>query len=167
MSHLSASHPTPKANAEIATASEVAEVSEIYAWLDAFAACVRNRDYAGGQRLFSPNVHGFGTRTREALGMAALLREQWQPTWERTRDFAFLYDASNPPILVWSADRSQVVVMVSWSSWGVDTPADWEHQEPYHRQGRSTLVLQKSVPDWLAIHTHFSMDPEAVKRGVF
>jgi len=40
---------------------DAATESELRAWLDAFASAVREVDYASGEKLFAPDVVGFGT----------------------------------------------------------------------------------------------------------
>lgn len=127
-------------------------------WAQQFAACVRSRNFAGGESLFAPSAHGFGTRCREANSLADLLVHQWQPTWPRTADFDYAPDSVHVNL---SNDLSMALVTARWQSQGVDQAELWGRQVPYLRSGRCTFVL-KLVPPGASccIHSHFSMDPD-------
>jgi ketosteroid isomerase-like protein len=125
--------------------------AEIERWLDAFAAAVRAADYDRGAGLFDPAALGFGTVATRAEGLESLRREQWQRTWGATRGFRF--DMGGTRIetrdgLAW--------VAATWSSTGFDARG-----LPFPRLGRATLVLRRGAVGWLAVHTHFSLRPDA------
>lgn len=126
------------------------EATEIGRWMEAFAAAVRAADYARGVALFHPDALGFGTVVERADGVERLRREQWQKVWEVTRGFRFDPGA-----------RIRVLggcawVAATWSSTGVR-----QSGESFPRVGRATLVLERAPSGWLAVHTHFSLRPDA------
>ena len=132
-------------------------VQQALAWAEAFAVHVRNRDFESALPMFSAAVHSYGTRAVEVHSLDELKREQWAPTWLRTRGFHHLPDSLDTQV---SLDGSMAVICARWASEGVDTPESKEQQEPYKRSGRCTYVLTRA-PDgrWTCSHTHFSLDP--------
>lgn len=137
--------------------------ASVSSWLDAFAECVRTRDFEAGRALFAEDARGFGTRTEVMESRAELERLQWRPTWLRTRGFEFESDS----VRCFPADDDrQYVVTATWHSEGVDTPEDWDRQAPYARKGRCTLVLRADEEGRLrAYHSHFSMMPGNASRA--
>jgi len=126
----------------------------VHAWLEHFAACVRNRDIESGRSLFAQDASGFGTRIRQAHTLEELVEQQWHPTWFNTRDFRLVPESTSTLV---SEDGSQVVLTALWDSLGVASNGD-----TFPRQGRCTLVLQRcdsNARGYIARHSHFSKDP--------
>lgn len=134
------------------------------AWMEEFAACVRRRDIDAGRRLFDPACSSFGARAERLGDLDDLVARQWHPTWTTTRGFVLVDDSlSAAP----SDDGSLVVAMALWTSDGVR-----DDRTTFPRRGRCTVVLRADAEarhGLLAIHTHFSLDPEtgdpADRRG--
>ena len=123
-------------------------------WLDTFARCVREKDFASGRAMFSDDVIGYGTWTDRMVGMDSLFDNQWSNVWPRTEGFTF--DQEHADFWLDNAEQpTQCTIAVLWSSTGVG-----EDGECVKREGRSTIVLQR-VPaaEWYATHTHFSFFP--------
>jgi ketosteroid isomerase-like protein len=122
---------------------------DIRDWLLEMQACVRAVDYERAERVFAPDVVGFGTHEGIARGIKTLRAAQWQNVWPHIREFTFrLAD------LQWSADGDLAWAACLWDSIG---------QRPdgstFARPGRMTLILARREGKWLAIHTHFSLFP--------
>jgi ketosteroid isomerase-like protein len=128
-------------------------VAEIHAWLAAFARCVREQDFAGARALFAPEVRAFGTVAHAVSGIDELLERQWRPVWTATHAFDFDPDAAARVVSL-SPDGELAWVASRWSSMGGSPSGDGA------RHGRATLVLCAHASGWLAVHTHFSLDPE-------
>lgn len=121
---------------------------DVTAWLEAFAARVRDCDLEGGRALFDPQASGFGTVAGRYDGLDELVGSQWSAVWSRTEDFRF--DEVDERWL----DGSMCAIAATWSSVGV------EAGERRTRSGRATLVLRRSsTGNLVAVHTHFSMLP--------
>ena len=127
-----------------------AAAAEIARWMELFASAVRSADYARGMALFDPAAIGFGTVVARADGLDQLRREQWQKTWGVTQGFRFDQGASI------EVAEGFAWVAATWSSTGFGATG-----RPFPRVGRATLVLRRSADGWLAVHTHFSLRPEA------
>ena len=122
----------------------------VEAWLDDFAACVRDRDVERARLLFDPACFSYGTRAEVVDGLDALAAEQWEPTWSTTHGFVF----TDPTRTSASWDDTQVVVTSSWHS-----KADEDGRDRY---GRCTIVLAREDAarhGFVAVHTHFSLLP--------
>jgi ketosteroid isomerase-like protein len=115
------------------------------AWLDAFARCVRERDFIGGRVLFAPDVSGFGTVAGHYDGLDALVDHQWSVVWPRTTGFAF------DQVTAHWWDARLCAVATTWHSIAVDGGRT--------RSGRATLVLRRTEDGLVCVHTHFSMAP--------
>ena len=61
-------------------------------WFLELEACVHAVDYERAERIFAPDVVGFGTFTGVAAGRATLRREQWSHIWPAIREFTFRLD---------------------------------------------------------------------------
>jgi len=48
-----------------------------------------------------------------------------------------------------------MTLALQWISEGVDAQGG----QPFARQGRTTIALQKHLTGWRASHTHFSLNP--------
>ena len=73
--------PLPEADA--ATAAEVRD------WLDRFAACVREVDYAAARPFWHPDIVIFGTYQELVKSLSAWTERQWDNVWPRTAEFRF------------------------------------------------------------------------------
>src|SRR5690606_29564800 len=108
-------------------------------WLEAFAACVRARDFAGGRILFAEDAMGFGTVATVAESRAVLIREQWRRVWTRTAGFRFERKGSRVEV---SPDGLMAVAMVRWRA--SNNPASPRRLD---RRGRATVVLRRARVD--------------------
>jgi ketosteroid isomerase-like protein len=123
-------------------------------WLDAFAACVRNRDLRHGRELFDPRVRAFGTRAEQVCGLADLMEQQWTRVWFHTRGFRFLESTVDE---LAADDSSLICVLALWESEGLDAGG-----QAFARRGRCTILLRhapSSALGYVAVHTHFSKTP--------
>ena len=121
-------------------------------WLDRFAKCVRDRDFAGGRTMFAEDVTSFGTWTERMDGLDTLIARQWHNVWPRTCGFRFdLDDAVGNE----SPDGQSAWVAATWTSNAIGddgTPA-------FLRSGRATFVFRRQQGLLVAAHSHFSLDP--------
>jgi ketosteroid isomerase-like protein len=124
--------------------------AEIRDWLDRFAACVRDVDYATARSFWHPDIVIFGTYQELVKSLSEWTERQWNNVWPRTAEFRF--DLANTMVMV-SPDRAMAVAIAPWSSVGF-------HQDgtPFDRPGRATIVLARQ-PDgrWLGVHSHMSL----------
>lgn len=118
------------------------------AWLRAFEAAVRARDFATGRTLFADDAVAFGTWARAVAGLDNIVREQWQNVWPRIREFRFDADA-----------RVQAAGDGAWIAAGWSTEATGPDGRPFSRPGRGSFVLERRAGTWLAVHSHFSLLP--------
>lgn len=126
-----------------------APLSAVLAWLEAFAAAVRDEDLVAGRALFAREASGFGTVTDTYDGLDDLVARQWSDVWPRTSGFAFRPES----VRVWG-DSDHATVAVEWASVGTRTDGStWE------RSGRATFALQRAEGPWRAQHSHVSMTP--------
>jgi ketosteroid isomerase-like protein len=135
---------------------ETADWAAIRAWLETFAAAVRAVDYERGMTLFAPEAVAFGTYAGMLRGLPNLVAGQWRNIWGVTRGFTFRLDELSGGIsgeLAW--------VAVPWDSQGRTEAGEW-----YDRPGRATLILERRSGRWLAVHSHFSLYPQAVRAQV-
>jgi ketosteroid isomerase-like protein len=121
----------------------------VEAWLQDFAAAVRERDYERARGMFHTEVSGFGTVARRFHGIDELAREQWQRVWGDTESFRFDLDSAE----YWR-EGDLVVAISEWSSDGIEPDGS---RRP--RTGRATIVLSGSGDGVRAAHTHFSLTP--------
>ena len=154
-SRLQSSHMPAKKN-PIARGHERA----LWLWMEAFSACVRARDFEGARQLFVRDSHGFGTLVKVVNTCARLERMQWAKVWPVTSGFRF--ERAGARMLV-SADQTQAVLVATWKACNQAAPK----RMVFDRRGRATVVLRRAGPEvpWKAEHTHFSFDPESVRRG--
>jgi ketosteroid isomerase-like protein len=92
--------PLPEADA--ATAAEVRD------WLDRFAACVREVDYAAARPFFHPDIVIFGTYQELVKSLSAWTERQWDNVWPRTAEFRF--DLENTMVMA-APDRAMAVAI--------------------------------------------------------
>ena len=119
-------------------------------WLATFAAAVRRVDYAAAGTMFDPDVYSFGTVHNDVIGLECLMARQWRSVWGVTRDFDFDYDNARGWI---SGDVGWIAAR--WRSAGERDGCTFD------RTGRATIILRLHQNRWLAVHSHFSMDPSS------
>jgi hypothetical protein len=125
-------------------------------WMYDFSLCVQSLDYEAAEKMFSDEATGFGTWTKKMKGLHALRIMQWEKVWSSTKDFAFDLDDGSV-FLSREEGASQCVVTAGWSSIGLSGGRE------FVRSGCATVVLAGwNQHRWVAIHTHFSRDPEGV-----
>jgi ketosteroid isomerase-like protein len=141
-SRTAMSPPFPEADA--ATAAQVRD------WLDRFASCVREVDYAAARPFWHPEVVIFGTYQELVKSLSAWTERQWDNVWPRTAEFRF--DLDNTVILA-APGGAMAVAVAPWNSTGFQ-----EDGTPFERPGRTTIVLMRQ-PDghWLGVHSHMSL----------
>ena len=134
--------PLPEANTE--TAVEVRE------WLDRFAVCVREVDYAAARPFWHPDIVIFGTYQELVKSLSAWTERQWDNVWPRTAGFRF--DLVNTMVMA-APDGAMAVAIAPWTSTGFH-----EDGTAFDRPGRATIVLARQ-PDgrWLGVHSHMSL----------
>jgi ketosteroid isomerase-like protein len=132
----------PQASAAIA--------AEVCDWLDRFALCVREVDYAAARPFWHSDVVIFGTYRELLRGLSAWTEQQWDNVWPCTAEFRF--DLADTMVLV-STDGALAVAIAPWTSIGFASDG-----KPFERPGRATIVLMRQ-PDrrWLGVHSHMSL----------
>jgi ketosteroid isomerase-like protein len=123
------------------------------AWLDRFAAMVRDVDYGAARPLFHPEVLAFGTHRDVISGIESWIATQWDNVWPRTADFRFVAEATR---ILSSDDASMVVLVAPWTSTGYAKDGT-----KFDRPGRATLIFHRAAAGWLCVHSHMSLN-----RGV-
>ena len=84
------------------------------AWFQELQACVRAVDYDRAERIFAPDVMGFGTYKDIAEGRDELRREQWSNIWPTINDFTFRLEQ-----LHWSSQGTLAWAACPWDwAWG-------------------------------------------------
>ena len=81
--------PLPEADGT--TAAEVCD------WLDRFAACVREVDYAAARPFWHADIVIFGTYQELVKSLSAWTERQWDNVWPRTAEFRF--DLANTMVM--------------------------------------------------------------------
>ena len=109
--------PLPEADA--ATAAEVRD------WLDRFAACVREVDYAAARPFWHADIVIFGTYQELVKSLSAWTERQWNNVWPRTADFRF--DLANTMVMA-SPDGAMAVAIAPWTSTGFQR---WNALRPF------------------------------------
>lgn len=127
------------------------DIKPIHDWLRGFSHAVRSIDYESGRRFFADEVVGFGSVAERCDGLENLESRQWRKVWGVTTEFEFNLETVSAKIegdFAWAAS--------SWQSYGKTNSG-----EPLLRRGRCTFVFQKRNEQWLAVHSHFSLEPKA------
>jgi len=127
--------------------------AEILDWLDRFAACVREVDYAAARPFWHPGILAFGTYQRVLQGLEDWGVRQWDNVWPRTADFAF---AAGETRVLASPDGAMAVAIAPWNSTGFHKDGT-----TFPRPGRATIVLARNGDTWVGVHSHMSLE-----RGV-
>ena len=135
--------PLPEANSET-----VAEVRE---WLDRFALCVREVDYAAARPFWHPDIVIFGTYQELVKSLSAWTERQWG-TMSGRATAEFRFDLANTMVMD-SPDGAMAVAITPWTSTGFHKDGS-----TFDRPGRATIVLARQ-PDgrWLGVHSHMSL----------
>ncbi len=124
-------------------------------WLAALERCVRAVDYGAARPLFAPDVLAFGTYAKLVDGRDALEHEQWRVVWPPLREFALRLQEARC-----IGDETMLGVIVPWDSVGVRPDGT-----TFSRPGRATLLLVRRDERWIAVHSHFSLAPDAPRDG--
>ena len=129
--------------------AQTQEEDRVRAWMIRFAAAVRSVDYTRGRKMFDDEVASFGSINEILEGLDELETKQWRNVWGCTRRFEFDYETLRCEVhgdMAWA--------MALWSSQGVNADG-W-----FDRHGRCTFVFHRIGDRWLAVHSHFSMNPK-------
>lgn len=122
--------------------------AEVAAWLSAFEAAVRARDFEAARPMFASDAVAFGTWASAVSGLDRIENEQWRNIWPRIRRFRF----EERPVIRATADSAWIAAVWYSEATGLDG-------HPFDRPGRATLILTRRDGRWLAVHTHFSLTP--------
>lgn len=125
--------------------------TELRAWLEAFAACVRARDFDAARPMIASEVVSFGTKAAMVAGRDNLIAEQWRRIWPTIEGFAFDLDT-----LQWHRADDTAWAALTWTSRGFRPDGT-----PFPRPGRATFTFTHRDGHWLATHTHFSLFPSS------
>ena len=137
-------------------------------WFARLSECCARVDYAGARAIFSPDVASFGTKADIVSGLDLLQKNQWEGIWPNIANFRV--DLSS----VRGGGRADLAWGIAvWASTGFH-----EDGTAFDRPGRATVVLERrpevphagtkgpgrAVHAWLAVHTHFSLNPGTPPR---
>lgn len=116
-------------------------------WFDEFGSLVADVAYEPAKGLVAEDVVSFGTKAELVEGLDHLVEQQWMGIWPYIEDFRFV-DVRTVPTDggAWAA--------ATWRSTGFR-----EDGTPFDRPGRATIAFERRDGRWLAVHTHFSLDP--------
>jgi ketosteroid isomerase-like protein len=95
--------------------ADAATVTEVRDWLDRFAACVREVDYAAARPFFHRDIVIFGTYQELVKSLSAWTERQWDNVWPRTAEFRF--DLENTMVMA-APDGAMAVAIAPWTSTG-------------------------------------------------
>src|SRR5919106_3060157 len=130
--------PLPEADSEIS--------AEVHEWLDRFAVCVREVDYAAARPFWHPDIVIFGTYQELVKSLSAWTEQQWDNVWPRTAEFRF--DLANSMVMA-APDGAMAVAIAPWTSTGF-----YEDGMRFDRPGRATIVLARQADGrWLGGHS--------------
>jgi ketosteroid isomerase-like protein len=105
-------------------------------------------------------VASFGTRADIVTGLDRLQRNQWEGIWPNIAGFRVDLDSVRG-----GGNGAAAWGIAVWASTGFH-----EDGTSFHRPGRATVALERrktsAAPDgeWLAVHTHFSLNPGTPPR---
>ena len=123
-------------------------------WYARFGACCAAVDYESARSMFAADVMSFGTKAELVSGIDRLQENQWQGIWPNISDFTIDRES-----IRWGGDEQIAWGIAVWTSTGYDEAGD-----PFHRPGRATVVLERRDGVWLAVHSHFSLNPGTPPR---
>jgi ketosteroid isomerase-like protein len=126
----------------------------VKAWFTALGEYCASVDYASARAIFSGDVVSFGTKADVVSGLDLLQRNQWEGIWPNIADFRInmaSVRAGGTAEIAWG--------VATWSSTGFA-----ENGKPFERPGRATVVLRRENGRWVAVHTHFSLNPGTPPR---
>ena len=135
----------------------LAIVREWFAQLSSACASV---DYEAGRAIFAEDVASFGTKADIVIGLDPLQANQWEGIWPNIKDFRVDLDSVRG-----GGDGDSAWGIATWTSTGFH-----ESGESFHRPGRATVALERRKTEtspegeWLAVHTHFSLNPGTAPR---
>ncbi len=118
-------------------------------WFQVLGRCCAAMDYESARAIFATDVASFGTRADVVVGLSPLQRQQWEGIWPNIRDFHIDMER-----IVAGGTESVAWGIAPWTSTGFA-----EDATPFDRPGRATVVLERRGQAWLAVHTHFSLNP--------
>lgn len=121
----------------------------VQAWFALLGKFCAATDYDAAEAIFARDVVSFGTRADIVSGLDNLRRNQWEGIWGNIADFRIV------PESVQGFGQGDIAWGVAtWTSTGFD-----ESHQPFDRPGRATVTLERRDGEWLAAHTHFSLNP--------
>ena len=141
----------------ISTPDHLEAARQWFARLSAACAAV---DYEAGETIFADDVASFGTKADIVVGLGPLRRNQWEGIWPNIAEFKVDLDS-----VMGGGDGDSAWGIATWTSTGFH-----EDGTSFHRPGRATVALERrkteAAPDgeWLAVHTHFSLNPGTPPR---
>jgi ketosteroid isomerase-like protein len=136
----------------IITTSNASEaVQQWFAMLSRYCAA---KDYESTRSIFAHDVASFGTKADIVTGLNRLQANQWEGIWPNIEDFKV--DLDN---IVSGGSEAMAWGIATWTSTGFH-----EDGSSYHRPGRATVVIERKGDTWLALHTHFSLNPGTPPR---
>ena len=130
----------------ITTSNGIAAVRQWFGLLGEYCA---NEDYESTRAIFADDVASFGTKADIVTGLDRLQTNQWEGIWPNIQNFRF--DLNN---IVSGGSDGLAWGIATWTSIGFD-----EVKKSYPRPGRATVVLERQQMTWVAVHTHFSLNP--------
>lgn len=129
-------------------------------WFARLSAACAAVDYEAGRRIFADDVASFGTKADIVVGLEPLQSNQWEGIWPNIADFVVDLDSVRG-----GGDGDSAWGIATWTSTGFS-----ENGDSFDRPGRATIALERrssnSAPggEWLAVHTHFSLNPGTPPR---
>ena len=123
-------------------------------WFARFGACCAAIDFASARELVAPDVVSFGTKAEVVSGLDPLEANQWHGIWGNITDFRI--DLAG---VTARGEGNTAWGVATWTSTGYD-----EAGAPFPRPGRATVALERRDGRWLAVHTHFSLNPGTPPR---
>jgi ketosteroid isomerase-like protein len=135
----------------ITTSDAIEAVQQWFGMLSRYCA---TEDYQSTRAIFAHDVASFGTKADIVTGLDRLQANQWEGIWPNIEDFKV--DLDN---IVSGGSETIAWGIATWTSTGFH-----EDGNSYHRPGRATVVIERRGDTWLALHTHFSLNPGTPPR---
>lgn len=124
-------------------------IEAVRAWFELINFNCPRLDFDNTEDIFADDVVGFGSKAAFLVGLKNLRANQWEKLWPTIRDYKIDLEsmhAGGDECLAWG--------VAVWDSTGFH-----EDGTTYSRPGRVTLILERRDDRWLAVHTHFSVNP--------